>query len=300
MVAFRLLTAALTSAALFFQTSIAHSNKRNPVTYVSLIDEPLIKTPSHRVHSHSSFDLTFTLHNGDTPVRLALEPNHNILHDEFSVTRMDNFGQVRSVEYLPRSTHRVYKGKAFIRRDGFKGWSHAGWARITMRRDGEKPVFEGAFRLDGDSHHIQTGTHYLKLKHEDDPSIDVPDDGEEVMVVYRDSDIRRSSFGNELKRGLPEPSCGSDTLDFNSKYDIEMKRSLQGDMSFGSMGVRSLFGRQSIEGDQGDDAGANYIPNIGSTEGCPTSSKVALVGIATDCNYWEEFDENEEIGRAHV
>lgn len=277
----------------------AHSTKRNPVTYVSLIDEPLIKTPSHRVHSHSSFDLTFTLHNGETPVRLALEPNHNLLHDEFSVTRMDNFGEVRSVEYLPRSAHRVYKGKAFVRRDGFKGWSHAGWARITMRRDGSKPVFEGAFRIDGDSHHIQTGSHYLKLKHEDDPSIDVPEDGEEVMVVYRDSDIRRSSFGNELKRGLSEPSCGSDTLDFNSRYDVEVKRSLQ-DRSFGSMGVKSLFGRQSIEGDQGDDTGANYIPDIGSVEGCPTSSKVALVGIATDCNYWEEFNENEEDLRQNI
>lgn len=179
------------------------------------------------------------------------------------------------------------------------GWSHAGWARITFRQDGKKPVFEGAFRVDGVSHHIQTGTHYLKLRHQDDPMISLRDDGDEVMVVYRDSDIRpTSSLGDELKRDLAPPACGSDSLGFNTRYDVEMRRSLQ-DRSFGTVHARSLFNRQ-IDNSGDDEAGANYIPSIGSTQGCPTTRKVALVGIATDCNYWEEFDEKEQDLRENV
>lgn len=278
-----------------------HSTKRNPVSYVSLIDEPLIKTPANRAHAHTSFDLTFTLHNGETPIRLALEPNHDLLHEDFAVTYMDGFGEVRSVQTMPRSAHKVFKGKAFVQRDGQPGWSHAGWARISLKRDGKKPIFEGAFRIDGNSHHIQTGTHYLQLKSEGDPAIALREDGDEVMVVYRDSDIRPStpSFDSELKRDLADPTCGSDSLGFNTRYDGEMKRSLQ-DRSFGFVHARDLFGRQSIESDTGNEAGANYIPSIGSTEGCPTTRKVALVGIATDCNYWEEFNQNEQDLRENV
>lgn len=193
----------------------------------------------------------------------------------------------------------MFKGKAFIQRDGHRGWSHAGWARITIRRDGKKPIFEGAFSIDGNGHHIQTGAHYLQLKQEEDPSITLREDGEEVMVVYRDSDVRPSSFGNELKRDLADSTCGSDTLDFNSRYDVEMRRSLKG-RSLGSMGVTSLFGRQSMDDDIGDDPGANYIPDIGSTEGCPTTRRVALVGLATDCNYWDEFNGDEQDLRDNV
>lgn len=295
-----LLTAALTGAALLFQVSSGHSIKRNPVSYVSLIDDPLIKTPSHRVHSHSTFVLTFTLDNGDTPIRLALEPNHDLLHDDLSVTYMDNFGSVRSVQSIPRNTHKVFKGKAFIQREGHQGWLHAGWARITIRQDGKKPIFEGAFGVGSNNHHIQTGRHYLKLKHQEDPTISLGEDGEEVMVVYRDSDIRPTAgYGDELKRGLSEPSCGSDSLDFNSRYDGEMRRRSLQDGSFGSVHARSLFGRQIDDGTD-EEAGANYIPSIGSTEGCPTTRKVALVGIATDCNYWEEFEEDEQDLRENI
>lgn len=276
----------------------AHSTKRNPVSYVSLIDKPVIKTPSHRVHSHSSFDITFTLHEGQQPIRLVLQPNHDLLHDDFSVTYLGGDGQVSSIVPVPQKSHRVFKGKAFVQRDGRWDWEHAGWARIAIRRDGKNPIFEGAFRINGDSHHIQTSAHYLKVKHDNDPSIAFRienDDEDEVMVVYRDSDIMPDyAFTSELKRDISSPSCGSDSLDFNTKYDKEMRRSLQ-DNSLASISVRSLFGRQSIEeGGMGEEAGANYVPDIGSIAGCPSTRKVALVGIATDCTYWEDFDGNRE------
>ena len=268
---------------------------------MSVIEEPIIKTPSHRLHSHSHFDLTFTIDDGKTPVRLTLEPNHDILHDDFSVSYIGHDGQIREVEPVARHTQKVYRGRAFTQKPGRNGWSQAGWARITVRSDGKNPTFEGAYRIYGDAHHIQTATHYRKQKHQLDPDIPTAaDGGQEFMVVTRDSDIIQDPFAEtELKRSAAgDESCGSDALGFNSRYDLEM-RSLE-DRSLYSTGTKSLFGRQSIDGDVGDDAGANYIPDIGSTTGCPGTRKVALVGIATDCTYFEDFDEDREEIRNNV
>lgn len=281
--------------------SAAHSTKRNPVSTVSLVDDPIIKAPGHRVHAGSKFDITFTLDDGQTPIRLALEPNHNILHEDFTVTYVDNKGNTRESEPVPRDSHRVYKGRAFVRKDDRADWVHAGWARATVHKDGAKPIFEGAFRIHGNTHHIQTGAHYRRLKHEEDPTVDVPDNGEEIMVAYRDSDIRSSSAFDELKRDtVSARKCDSDSLGFNSRYDEEMRAIRERERSLATLQAKSLFGRQTLEGDMGDDAGANYIPSIGSTDGCPTTRKVALVGIATDCNYWSEFDQDREELRKNV
>ncbi|GJN74318.1 disintegrin-like metalloprotease [Purpureocillium lilacinum] len=293
MVTLRTVASALASVALCAYSSLAYSVKRNPVGYVSLVDDPVIKTPSHRVHSFSKFDLTFTLHNGRQSIRLALEPNDDILHDDFAITIMGQDGIVREVQKVPRTEHRVYRGDAFIERPGHEGWSKAGWARVTVHRDGDHPVFDGAFRIDGDNHHIQTAEQYQKLRGDDDPVIDSLSDGEERMVVWRDSDVMDSSDEhNELKRSVgDEPLCNADTLNFNSKFHTETQsRNVLRAVEF-----RSLFGRQSIDGGGGSGSGLNLVSSIGSVDGCPTTRKVALVGIATDCNYWEGFDNKEDL-----
>lgn len=315
MVTLRSLATALASAALFIPSSIgqfapseptlpqthtpaAHSQTRNPVSDITLLSDPLIKAPKHRIRADSNFDLTFSLN--DEPIRLALEPNHDILHDDFAVTYIGQGGEVRETEVVPRTTHKIFRGRAFVQRS--TGWTQAGWARITMHKDGKDPLFEGAFRVFGDSHHIQTVAHWKKTKHAEDPVIDVENE-KEAMVVYRDSDIKPSSslVNGELKRRSADDSkCDSDSLDFNHRYDGEMRKRELEERSLASINTRHLFGRQSIDSDIGDDAGANYIPNIGSTSGCPSTRKVALVGIATDCNYWEEFDEDREAIRSNV
>lgn len=286
-----LLATALASAALL----TAHSIKRSPVGAVSLIDDIDIRTPSHRVHAHSNFDLTFTL-NGERKVRLQLEPNHDILHDSFAVTHLGQDGKVREIKQVDRAEDKVFRGDAYVQRPGGGGWSKAGWARIMLHRDGKKPIFEGSFRIDGDNHHIQTGAHYQKLKHEDDPVVDFEGKGEDVMVVWRDSDVQSwLSDHSDLRRDVSSHStCDSDSLDFNSKYhELEGLES----RSFGAITPRSLFGRQSIDGGSTGEngAGVNLIETIGSVDGCPTTRKVALVGIATDCTYTQTFDSEEEL-----
>ncbi|UKZ59033.1 uncharacterized protein TrAtP1_000353 [Trichoderma atroviride] len=250
MVALRSLVAAFASTALLVQTVIAHSLKRSPLSYVSVIDDIKIHTPAGRVHSHSEFDLTFSLHDGQERIRLSLHPNHDVLHEDFEVTYLDSQGNIRSREKVQRSEHKVYRGNAYIERPDEDGWSLAGWARITVHRDGKHPVFDGAFRADGDNHHIHTGTKYNNLKLDSDPAFEdwKARDPDEVMVVWRDSDVQDFLGRGELKRHVSSPSeCISDSLNFNSQFDKELKRStgLQG------IDARSLFGRQSIDGGSG-------------------------------------------------
>ena len=260
---------------------------------MSLIDDVVIKTPSHRVHSQSKFDLTFALHNGRQKIRLALNPNHDLIHDDFAITYLAADGTVREVEKVARTEHRVYRGDAFIERPGHEGWSKAGWARIMVHRDGERPIFDGAFRIDGDNHHIQTGDQYQKLRGVEDPVINSPQDPEELMVVWRDSDVVDfSDDHNELKRRniVDESLCNADTLDFNNRFRDEA----QSPNFLRAVEFRSLFGRQSID-DGGGAAGMNLVNSIGSVDGCPTTRKVALVGIATDCTYWEGFNSEADL-----
>ncbi|KAM0516736.1 hypothetical protein ACHAPE_005370 [Trichoderma viride] len=293
MVALRALVAAFASTALLAQTAIAHSLKRSPLSYVSVIDDIKIHTPAGRVHSHSEFDLTFSLYDGQERIRLSLHPNHDVLHEDFEVTYLDSQGNVRSREKVQRSEHKVYRGNAYIERPDEDGWSLAGWARITVHRDGKHPVFDGAFRADGDNHHIHTGTKYNNLKLESDPAFEdwKERDPDEVMVVWRDSDVQDFLGRGELKRHVSSPSeCISDSLNFNSQFDMELKRST----GLRGIDARSLFGRQSIDGGSGG-SGQDLIASIGSTAGCPTTKKVALVGIATDCTYWGGFNSSEDL-----
>ncbi|KAI5462293.1 Metallo-peptidase family M12-domain-containing protein [Mariannaea sp. PMI_226] len=296
MVSFRAIAAAFASVALLVQPSIAHSIKRNPIAYASFVEDAVIKAPSHRVHSHSHFDLIFTLHEGSQEIRLKLEPNDDIIHDSFAITHLGADGQVRSVESIERSEHKIYKGDAFVHRLGHDGWFKAGWARIMIHRDGSHPIFEGSFRIDGTNHNIQTGDHYQHVKHEDDPLMDAPGDINEVMVVWRDSDILTDEGElKDLKRGISgHTSCYSDELQFNSGYhELDARNS----HFLGAMSPRTIFGRQSIDGGPSGNngAGVDLLSTIGSVDGCPTTRKVALVGIATDCTYTAAFNSSETL-----
>lgn len=282
-------------------TNPAHSVDRNPLSYISTVSEPDIKLPSHRVHAHSHFDLTFSIHDGNQEIRLVLEPNTDLVHHSFSVTKLDEDGIPREGAPVNRAEFKVFRGKAFVRREGRFGWHEAGWARIMVHKDGKAPVFDGTFRIDGDLHQIQRGVQYRRTRLAHDPEL--PETDQDVMVVWRNSDIMPFNPADdedahlELKRQLNDrATCTADSLTFNRRDDQldYRKRGLQG------VTAGSLFGRQIDEGDAGGDGrGARLIDSIGDTTGCPSTRKVALVGIATDCEYFKQFDNEQEL-RKHV
>ncbi|KAK1772446.1 Metallo-peptidase family M12-domain-containing protein [Phialemonium atrogriseum] len=298
----RALVAALSGFVLLFQFVIAHSIERRALSHVNRIDDAVIHTPSHRVHPLSSFDLTFHIHGRGQEVRLSVSPNHDVIAENAFVQYIDPDGSVRS-EPIDRSEHRVYRGDAFVRDEGRSEWTSAGWARITVHRDGASPVFEGAFRVHGDDHHIHTSADFRQTRVGGDPDVeDLPD---ESMVVWRDSDIMGMDR-DELKRNVAAgPSCSSDVLRFNRDDEHPVYRGPDGGFgtaetsSLRSMSARSLFGRQIDGTTGGNGAGVNLVSTIGSTAGCPTTRKVALIGVATDCTYTAKFNSSASV-RTHI
>lgn len=293
---------------------IGHSTHRGPVSYITSIENAEVLTPSHRIHAHTSFELIFTLHDGEQDVKFSLEPNNDILSDSAQVEYMDENGVITRTEPIVRRDVKVFKGDSWLRDE--QGWYHAGWARIMVKRDGSDPLFEGAFTLHHDAHHIQLASSYMKTRHELDPAVKLG--GNESMVVFRDSDVESELRTQGLfGRGIdihPEDDvmCSSDRLDFNIQPDnaINMMISEIPKAGWGDFGLETLFrrgltrrqnvdGTDSFYGGSGNSAGVNLRSTIGDTDGCPTTRQVSLMGVATDCTYTADFD-NMEAARQNV
>ncbi|KAI4141457.1 MAG: hypothetical protein LQ341_003515 [Variospora aurantia] len=281
---------------------VPSSRSREPITYLSLVENPDIRTPSHRLHAFSEFDLLFDLHRSRQQVKLTLEPNHDIIAQGATVTYLNGDGSVKRTESINRHHHRVFRGETRIQdQDG--NWMSAGWARITVRRDGPDPLFEGAFTIGRDHHHILLRSNYLKTKHDLDP--DVESGGDEYMIAYRDSDIfdKGARHYDELKRSIElGQSCSSNQLNFNAdpSHPVFAPAPRQQPVGlWGSTPVNSLFGKRQIDTNGipsgGNSAGVNLRTSIGDSSGCPATRRVALVGVATDCGYTASFDSEDEV-----
>jgi hypothetical protein len=75
---------------------------------------------------------------------------------------------------------------------------------------GVEPTYEGAFSYGGDTYHIMRADKYIRVKHQDDPHVQV-DESNPGLVIFRDSDQLRS-----VSMAPPPPSaCSHDHLPFN-------------------------------------------------------------------------------------
>lgn len=304
----------------------AHSVQRNPLRHISRVEDPVLHT--HKIHAHSSFELSFSIRDHarrKRRIRLSLEPNHDIIPEGATISYIEEDGSI-TYERVNRLDHRVFKGEAFIENSDHAEWMNAGWARIMVHHDGDHPFFEGAFHVDGDNHHIQSSRNYMQTRVRGDPDIsdaEVEEDYEvvispqEVMIVWKDSDIKGSEdlhvhYHDNLGLGDPEElkrratpikaTCHSDRLDFNNEEDhpvyqgIITPEEVALKSRWQSMSPKALFGRQNLDGTtSGNGAGVNLAGSIGNTAGCPSTKKVALVGIATDCTYSAQFPARQNI-----
>jgi len=280
----------------------ASSSTRNPLSAISRVANATIHTHNERVTALSEFDLSFNLQD-ELWVKFHLEPNHDILGDDTQVTYLKPDGTVSRKESINRLAHKVYKGSAWIRRTGTGDdeWQRAGWARIVVSKDGKTPQFEGAFSIDHDHHHIQSLANYVRTRHHLDPEVGRLPGAEDCMVLWRDSDILPPAGQlkhQDLRRGLDETHgvCQADTLSFNMQPDHPVYTAMsKRDTDKRLLDFSHLFKRQVDNTTGGNSGGVNLVSTIGSTAGCPTTRKVALVGVATDCNYLKDFNSTETL-----
>ncbi|KAF2651959.1 ADAM 8 precursor [Lophiostoma macrostomum CBS 122681] len=281
----RTLTVLATAACTTLVT--ASSTIRNPLRAIALAKNPSILTPNHRVTAVSTFDVALDV--SGTRLRLSLEPNHDIFVDGAVVQYLGADGEISRQEPIDRLQHKVYKGTAWLKRGN--RWDNVGWSRVSVRRDGPEPLFEGVFTVNDDHHHILLSSNYKKTRMALDPDVDLRDD--EYMVVFRDSDMLADLEHTELRKRSGDLGCRSDSLSFNMDLDHPVYASMRPrSESFITSAFSSLLGKRQNGGDQtlgGNSAGVNLVSTIGNTAGCPTSRKVALVGVATDCTYTKDL-----------
>ncbi|KAF3177218.1 hypothetical protein TWF225_003021 [Orbilia oligospora] len=301
-----LITGVLLSLLLTF--SHAHSiARRAPVPSVGLIKDVKIHADgtSQRIHAFSDFSITFSIDRPYQQIKLSLEPNHDVVDHNVKIEYMGADGKIVQAENIDRSQEKVFKGTSYLM--GEHGWEYAGHARIYVYKDGESPLFGGAFAIHGNDHHIQLRSGYMQTKHDEDPHLDGE---EEFMVVVRDSDINEG-IRSQHKRGIEaEKSCGSDDLAFNTDPNHKIRRQImesagmKRDVSWNPLGANSIFGRmkkrQVDNSSGGFGGGINLRSVIGSTVGCPSTRKVALMGIVADCEYVASFGNNGERVRQNI
>lgn len=277
--------------------TVANSVSRNNLRSLSILQYPGIATYDKRVHAASEFDVSFGLDDGRhvEQIRLRLKPNHDIIPHGATVSYLDAKGNVERSHLIDRAEHKVFKGTAEVKAvDG--SWSEVGWARLSVLRDGVRPLFEGAFTIHHDSHHVQTRSSYMRTRHSLDPYAEAaPDD---YMILFRDSDIIRNSLMAQDKRDLSSGvGCRSEDLSFNAQFDTPIYSGMmkRDDTYWGALPLGAMFGKRQIDQTPGggNSAGVNLASTIGSTAGCPSTRKVALVGVATDCGYTASFNSTD-------
>ncbi|KAF2689514.1 ADAM 8 precursor [Lentithecium fluviatile CBS 122367] len=293
-----ILRAVAASAVALATLATASSTAREPLQRIGLAKNPSILTPNHRVTAVSTFDVAFDF--SGKRIRLSLEPNHDIFVEGAKVSYLGADGRIVREEPIDRLQHKVFKGAAWLRRG--PRWDKVGWARIDITRDGIDPLFEGTFTVDHDHHHVQLASAYRQARSEADPDIDLRAD--DFMVVFRDSDIRRPQDQLELKKRAASLACASDKLGFNTQEDHPVYASMRArsENSFFSSPFSALMGKRQLDSSPGtgNSAGVNLVSSIGSTAGCPTTRKVALVGVATDCTYTQSFESDTNKTRNNV
>lgn len=280
----------------------AGSLSRGHLRALSILQNTRILTASGRVDALSEFDTSFELDDGYRVqhFRLRLEPSHDILPDGATVTYLDSAGRAERSHPIVRSEHKIFKGSAFVQEEN-GAWKKVGWARITVVRDGVRPLLEGAFTVLHDSHHVQLRSSYIRTRHQLDPYAEATDD--EYMILFRDSCVNKNLLSQQEKREVGnELTCRSEELHFNTQFNTPVYTGMikRDDTFWEALPLGSIFGKRQIDSQGGgNSAGVNLASTIGSTAGCPTTRKVALVGVATDCGYTASFN-STEVARQSV
>ena len=201
------------------------------------LDSPVLRHSDSFRLTLTAFDETFYLH---------LRPNDHLIHPAARINYYKNGPNGETIlshtEPILRDSVKAYWGEvipAHISPDRLRedtagviprpsGIYELRWARITVYDQGDAdadrpPVFEGAFSVNGVTHHVQTKDNYMRNKHKLDPYIELAEEHPDAnLVIWRDSDVLSKHEHAQVEgaaRGAERAhgeTCGHDRMSFNT------------------------------------------------------------------------------------
>ncbi|KAF5667269.1 ADAM protease [Fusarium heterosporum] len=232
----------------------------------------------HTIFAGSSFQVEFEVTHERQRITLNLQPSKNVLSRLTSIEHVrsalknDIFTELKSQSPL------LYKGVAFVNDIEKEAQRRVGWARVMVRHRQGRHIIEGTFTNDGTYHHITLDSNYRQARQQDTGP---HTEGPQRLIVWKESN--KDTPGIITQRSLPEaPICAAQKFDDQRRHSPG--QSLQDETENESH--HPLLGHTRR---QGANDWFDVTDYIGSREGCPTSRRVALIGIAADCSYTAEF-----------
>ncbi|KAL6405209.1 hypothetical protein AUP68_12053 [Ilyonectria robusta] len=271
--------------------TLALSVRTANIRQVSTVENLHFSVDAKQLDAFSNFQLEFKLSNEQRRIRLNLQPSRNIVSPLTEVRYLGSGETSGSLEKPLESSTLLFKGDAIVSDDGGRTWRKAGWARIIIRPQIQPHLFEGAFSLDGDHHHVSLDSNYRKTRLAEDPTL--PESTAPYMVVWRESNMVQNNYdgGISQRSASTESPCAAEV--FGSRpQDNSAQRNSPGNED-------DQWTNYTITSHRRQQGGFNPIDTIGSTDGCPTTRLVALLGVAADCTYTAGFDSLEDA-RANI
>lgn len=135
---------------------------------------------------------------------------------------------------------------------------------VKYRHDLDHPLFEGAFTVYGDTHHVKLTDNYRLTKRSDDAELN---DNLAHMIIYRDSDtVLKEMISDTQSSG----ECGFDRLTHISKRAYNpLALDLNVNNNFA---LRNSYRDIFSSGGGGDGTGKTQLAKRAPT-GCPTSKR---------------------------
>lgn len=240
------------------------------------------------------------------------ERGEQIPHPDFpgSPNTVSSF---KGIAYRRMPVYRVSDGRVQYK------YKPVGWARISIHDiHSANPRVRGSWKVD-DEEGLGVPPAIYHINDVESFKLDIRDDERPLLqnltsnlVVWRDLDMRTSQYkGYEILDDDYGPLLNDPRITkrekisefgMDSKYILpeHYSRISTSDTPIsnpkGSKGwIFRRSGQDNDTGDSGFSSGTNLRNSIGNSDGCPTKNRVALVGLAADCNYMQEFSNTSDI-----
>lgn len=242
------------------------------------------------------------------------EYGEQVPHPDFQHEHSDTVTTFKGTAYRRVASYHVDNGKLKYH------YKPVGWARMTIHGANEdRPVkVRGSWKVDDEAglgvpaaiyHLDDLNTFKQDLRKDEEYLLETIDS---QLVVWRDLDMRTSQYDNfsilddDYSPLLDSPDVFEkrDTQQQHREFDPEdphIRREYYSKIfSNDDDALVRRSGQDDDTGDSGFSSGINLKNTIGDTDGCPDRKKIALIGVAADCNYIKEFNGTTSDVREHI